>query len=117
MKMTHVWIVLLMFGIGQMSDHCNALQHNLFYGDCTFDNNTITIYTQVVKMDNLQLARAKKSRGWFGFIANPFRRRTPPPSSFGQGNAINTTVAYPPHVSIIFLQLLELYSFRPVVLC
>lgn len=93
-----------MFGVGQIADHCNALQHNLFYGNCAYDNNTMPIYTQVVTMENQRPPTAEKPRKWYDYILHPFGRRTtpppPPPPSFGHGSSLNTTIVYPPFVSI-----------------
>lgn len=114
--MKHLWIVILViFAIGQLADHCDALQNNLYYGNCAFDNNTLQVYTQVVVMDNQRQpipssptpAPAQKPRKWYDYILHPFQRRTTtspppqPPAPFGQGNIINATVTYPPQVSSI----------------
>lgn len=104
--MKYLWIVILViFGIGQISDHCNALQNNLFYGNCAIDNNTMQIYAQVVVMDNTPPppSSPQKSRKWYDYILHPFqRRKAAPPPRFGHGNIINATITYPPFVSIFF---------------
>lgn len=110
--MRHLWIGLLaIFGIGQIADYCNALQNNLYYGNCRFDNNTMQIFTQVVVMDNppprpspSTPVPAQKTRKWYDYIFHPFKRSptttTPPPtSSFGYGNIVNSTITFPPLVS------------------
>lgn len=109
--MKHLWIVLLaIFGIGHIADYCNALQNNLYYGHCAFDNNTMQIYTQVVMMDNVPPSPpapastpAQKPRKWYDYILHPFKRRatttSPPPTSFGNRNIINATITFPPLVS------------------
>lgn len=113
--MKHLWIVLLaILGFGHIADYCNALQNNLYYGNCAFDNNTMQIYTQVVVMDNTppfppattSPAPAQKQRKWYDYILHPFKRRaanTPPPAQptpFGHGIILNATITFPPLVSI-----------------
>lgn len=113
--MNNFWIVILViFEIGQFADDCNALQHNLFYGNCVYDNNTMPIYTQLVTMDNLRPPTAVRPRRWYDYVLHPFRRHSttpsptssPPSASFRHGNIINTTIVYPPHVSISSIVLL-----------
>lgn len=117
--MKHLWIIILViFGIGQIVEHCNALQHNLFYGNCAFDNNTMPIYTQVVSMENLRPPSAEKPRKWYDYILHPFGRRTTPPPqppSFGHGSTINTTIVYPPLVSHYILKINLFPSLSPYI--
>ncbi|XP_055318189.1 uncharacterized protein LOC129576713 [Sitodiplosis mosellana] len=80
---------------------CNALQHNLFYGNCVLDNNTVPIYTQVVLMDNPYAVHtpAKPVRRWYDWFSKlSFRRKTTttPAPSIVSGKVINATVVFPP---------------------
>lgn len=87
---------------------CNAIQHNLFYGNCAYDNNTIPMYTQVVLLDNPTAVHtpSKPARRWYDWFSNPFRRRSKSSAKtttavpIVSGKVINTTVVFPPHVSI-----------------
>lgn len=125
--MKHLWIALVIFIIGQSADRCDALQNNLFYGNCAFDNNTMQIYTQVVVMDNVLSPRpppspAQKSRKWYDYILHPFQRRKPtsppsPPSTVGHGNIINTTITYPQIVSIFFISIIFVVGFKFCISC
>lgn len=107
--MKHLWIILVSFGIGQIVNRCNALQHNLFYGDCAYDNNTMPIYTQLVSMENHRPPAVRPTRKWYDLIVHPFRhhKTTPPASSVVPGSTINTTVVYPPLVNILIMDCME----------
>lgn len=95
--MKNLFILLLVTVFGS-----HALQHNLFYGSCVYDNNTVPIYTQVISLDNphpIVATTPKPTRGWFNWLPNlSFRRRSPSPP-VTQGTVINTTVVFPPAVS------------------
>lgn len=80
----------------------NALQHNLFYGNCARDNNTVPIYTQVVIMDNptAVYTPSKPVRRWYDWFSFSRKSKTTTPAPILSGKVINTTVVFPPHVSI-----------------
>lgn len=90
-------VILVLFGIGQIVDNCDAIRQNLFYGNCARDNNTMSIYTQVVNLNN---NAPKPTRKWYDYMVHPFRRHArSPPSSIGSRGTINATIDYPPPVS------------------
>lgn len=80
------------------------VQHNLFYGSCAPDNETIPIYTQVIIMDNSNdvHAVAKPTRKWYNWFSNisfGHRRTTTTAAPNTSGKVINATVVFPPLVS------------------
>lgn len=80
----------------------HALQHNLFYGNCAHDNDTIPIYTQEVIMDNPAAVHipAKPAKKWYSWFSNiSFRRHATIPKPIFTGKTINTTIIFPPVVS------------------
>lgn len=89
---------------------CNAvIPHDLFYGNCAQDNNTVPIYTQVVIMDNPTAVHAqpKPARRWYDWFSRfSFRRKntttTTTAAPHVAGKVINATVVFPPPVSILF---------------
>jgi len=82
---------------------CNTLQHNLFYGNCAYDNNTIPMYTQVIIMDNPTAVhtQSRPVRRWYDWFSNmSFRRKattTTTATPIVSGKIINETVVFPPH--------------------
>lgn len=80
---------------------CHTYQHNLYYGNCANDNDTVPIYTQVIIMDNPDAVRtpSRPSRRWFD-IFSLRRRATTTPAPIFSGKVINATVTFPPTVSI-----------------
>lgn len=78
------------------------VQHNLFYGSCAHDNDTVPIYTQVIVMDNPGGAHAPKPTRWFDWFKNlSFRKKHAEngAAAGAAGHIINTTVVFPPVVS------------------
>lgn len=102
--MKNFWISLLVFcGLTAYSSY--AIQHNLFYGHCAYDNNTVPIYTQMIAMDNpsSNQVTSKPVRRWYDSFTSLFRQRTTTPAPIG--NIINATVVFPPPVSTILFPL------------
>lgn len=92
-------IVLLVILCGLTAYQTYALQHNLFYGNCAYDNNTVPIYTQLIHMDNPSHV-AKPVRRWYDFILrNPFRRHETTAAPKVPPKSVNTTIIFPPPVS------------------
>lgn len=101
--MDNIWIsCLVICGLTAYSSF--AFQHNLLYGQCSNDNNTILIYTQNIAMENSNASQIvpKPNKKWYHFFTSPFRGSESTKSSLNTTmNVINTTVEFPPAVSPI----------------
>lgn len=98
------FLVSLMFSCWLTIYDASAVQHNLFYGNCVYDNNTVPIYKQVVIMENPSAVHvpSKPIRRWYDWFSNiPLRRRAITSAPIVSGKVIDATVVYPPHVSLM----------------
>lgn len=117
--MKNIWISLLVFcGLTAYSSY--AIQHNLFYGHCTYDNSTIPIYTQVIAMDNPstnQVESKPVQKRWYDFLTSPFHRSaTTTPAPIVNRNVINSTVVFPLAVSFCIFSFIFM-NFCSIFLC
>lgn len=94
-------LVLCSYGNGlRISSNKLNVPHNLYYGYCTRDNNTLPIFTQVIIMENHEIGevppKATSTSGrLFGWIPKFSSRQ----HSKLNKKRINTTIVYPPCVS------------------
>lgn len=100
-------IVLLLLCIALENQCTLAQQHNLYFGNCIYDNNTMPIYSHVISMENHRHVRfnPKPVRGFFKkYFTDVFRRpktTTTTPAPILTGEILKTTVVFPPNVSTV----------------
>ncbi|XP_031640095.1 uncharacterized protein LOC116352032 [Contarinia nasturtii] len=96
-------LLSMLFCCGLIIYDSSAVQHNLFYGNCSRTaHELVPIYTQVITMNNPHAIHmpSRPVRRWYNWLSNiSFRRRptttsTPPPPIVS-GKVINASVIYP----------------------
>lgn len=92
-KMKNLFVLLL---VCVAICYSRALEHNLFYGNCVHDDQTIQLYSQIVMMNNSNTIQNSKSRKWYDWFS--FNRKTTPSPRFSR-KVINATIQFPPAVS------------------
>lgn len=103
--MKNIFVILLVC----VSFSCShALEHNLFYGNCVHDDQTIQLYSQVIMMNNSNTIQNSKPRKWYDWFS--FNRKPTPSPRFSR-KVINATIQFPPAVSRFHLNLLTKLIF------